>query len=161
MFGAPKLVAPTYVDWGPIVWPQWTRLIIYWCIWDLWSPTNLVASTVTELDDTPPYLIDVQWDSVGATHGCRWGIAWKTYTRVRWARLDSLIVIVNCGRSWCLRGSRVSCCLVIPLQGCISIRISVTPSVMGEGSSLLSFHRSVNSLCSYEIYDYVNDMTTW
>jgi hypothetical protein len=32
---------------------------------------------------------------------------------------------------------------------------------MGEGCSLLSFHRSVNSLYSYEIYDYVNDMTTW
>jgi hypothetical protein len=25
--------------------------------------------TVTELDDTPPYLMGVQWDSARATHG--------------------------------------------------------------------------------------------
>jgi hypothetical protein len=36
----------------------------------LWGPTNLVGSTVAELDDTPPYLTDVQWYSVGATHEC-------------------------------------------------------------------------------------------
>jgi hypothetical protein len=36
----------------------------------LWGLANIVASTVTELDDTPPYLMDVQWDSVGGTHGC-------------------------------------------------------------------------------------------
>jgi hypothetical protein len=36
----------------------------------LWGPTNLVASTVTELDDTLPSLTDVHWDSVWATHEC-------------------------------------------------------------------------------------------
>jgi hypothetical protein len=36
----------------------------------LWGPANLVASTVAELDDTPPYLTDVHYDSVGGTHGC-------------------------------------------------------------------------------------------
>jgi hypothetical protein len=41
---------------------------MYWCIRDLWGPTNLVASTVAELDDTPPYLTDDIRDSVGATH---------------------------------------------------------------------------------------------
>jgi hypothetical protein len=46
------------------------HLIIYWCIWDLWGPANLVASTVVELDDTPPYLMDDRRDSVGATHRC-------------------------------------------------------------------------------------------
>jgi hypothetical protein len=25
---------------------------------------------IVELDDTPPYLTDVYWDSLGATHGC-------------------------------------------------------------------------------------------
>jgi hypothetical protein len=31
-------------------------LIMYWCIRDLWGPTNLVASCVVELDDIlPPY----------------------------------------------------------------------------------------------------------
>jgi hypothetical protein len=33
-------------------------LIMYWCIHDLWSPTNLVALTVAELDDTLPRFID-------------------------------------------------------------------------------------------------------
>jgi hypothetical protein len=28
-------------------------LIMYWHILDLWGPTNIVASMVTELDDTP------------------------------------------------------------------------------------------------------------
>jgi hypothetical protein len=32
--------------------------VVYWCIWDLWGPTNLVALTVTELDDTPLYFTD-------------------------------------------------------------------------------------------------------
>jgi hypothetical protein len=45
-------------------------LIMYWRIQDLWGPTNLVASTVVELDDTLPLFTDVQWDSVRATHGC-------------------------------------------------------------------------------------------
>jgi hypothetical protein len=34
-------------------------LIMYWHIHDLWGTKNLVASTVAELDDTPPYLTDV------------------------------------------------------------------------------------------------------
>jgi hypothetical protein len=45
------------------------------------------------------------------------GIAWKMCTRVRWAWLDSLIVVMNCGRSWCLHEPRVSCCQVLSLQG--------------------------------------------
>jgi choline-glycine betaine transporter len=36
----------------------------------LWGLTNLVALTVTELDDTLSYLTDVYWDSVWVTHGC-------------------------------------------------------------------------------------------
>jgi hypothetical protein len=35
----------------------------------LMGPTNLVALTVIELDDTLPRFMDVQWDSVWATHG--------------------------------------------------------------------------------------------
>jgi hypothetical protein len=58
-------------------------------------------------------------------------------TRVRWARLNSLIVIVKGGHLCCLRGSRVSCCQVDTLQGyIILIRISVTASDMGEACSL-------------------------
>jgi hypothetical protein len=43
---------------------------MYLHIRDLWGPTNLVVSMVTELDDTLPCFTDVQWDSVWATHGC-------------------------------------------------------------------------------------------
>jgi hypothetical protein len=54
-------------------------------------------------------------------------------------------------------------CHVVRLLPCkvISIQISVTPSDMGDACSLLSFCRSVISLCSYEIYVYVDNMTTW
>jgi hypothetical protein len=56
---------------------------------------------------------------------------------VWWAQLNSLIVIVKGGHSCCLRDSRVSCCQIDTLQ-CyiIFIRISATPSDMGEACSL-------------------------
>jgi hypothetical protein len=34
-------------------------LIMYWRIWDLWGPANIVALTVAELDDTLPRFTDV------------------------------------------------------------------------------------------------------
>jgi hypothetical protein len=36
----------------------------------LWGPANLVVLIVAKLDDISPYLTNVHWDSVGATHGC-------------------------------------------------------------------------------------------
>jgi hypothetical protein len=114
-----KVIALVCVDWGPIVWPRWIRLIIYWRIHDLWGPVNLVASTVTELDNTPLYFMGDSGIVWGPPTDARWGIAWKTYTRVRWAQLDSLIVVVNYGHSWFLYGSRVSCCQVVTLQSYI------------------------------------------
>jgi hypothetical protein len=60
-------------------------------------------------------------------------------TRVRWARFNSLIVIVKGGHSCWLHGSCVSCCQVNTLQGyIILIRISATPLYMGEACSLCS-----------------------
>ena len=54
MFGALKVVAPACVDQGPHqLGPDDQALIMYWRIWDLWGPANLVASTIAELDDTP------------------------------------------------------------------------------------------------------------
>jgi hypothetical protein len=38
------------------------------------------------------------------------GIAWKTCTRVRWAQLNSLVIVVNYYHSWCLRTH--VCCVV-------------------------------------------------
>jgi hypothetical protein len=43
-------------------------LIMYWRIWDLWGPTNLLASSIAKLDDTLPYLLDDRRDSAWATH---------------------------------------------------------------------------------------------
>jgi hypothetical protein len=57
-------------------------------------------------------------------------------TRLRWARLDSLIVIVKGIHSCFLRGSRVSCCQVFSLAMRLLIRISATPSDMCEAYSL-------------------------
>jgi hypothetical protein len=52
------------IGWAPLQ----QALIMYRRIRDLWGPTNIVASTVTELDDTLPCFMDVQCDSVRATH---------------------------------------------------------------------------------------------
>jgi hypothetical protein len=77
-------------------------------------------------------------------------------TRAWWAWLNTLIVIKKGGHSCCLRVSRVSCCQVDTLQGYfILIRISVTPSDMGEAYSLLSFRRSAILPCSHETIGYV------
>jgi hypothetical protein len=63
----------------------------------------------------------------------------KDDTKVRWARLNSLIVIVKGGHSCCLRGSCVSCCHYDTLQGyIILIQISATPLDMGEACSQCS-----------------------
>jgi hypothetical protein len=60
-------------------------------------------------------------------------------TRVRWARLNSLIVITKGGHSCSLGGSHVLYCQVDTLQGyIILIQISATPSDMGEACSLFS-----------------------
>jgi hypothetical protein len=53
-------------------------LIIYWCIWDLCGPANLVALTIAKLDDTLPRFADDRRDSVCATHGLPIEVfAWK------------------------------------------------------------------------------------
>jgi hypothetical protein len=91
---------------------------------------------VTELDGTPLYLTDDIGMVWRPPTDARRGIAWKTCTRVRWARLDSLIVIVKGGQSCCLRGSHVSCCQVISLARWLLIQISVIPSDIGETCSL-------------------------
>jgi hypothetical protein len=57
MIEAPKVVAHAFVDQGPCrLGPYDQALIMYKRIWDLWGSANLLASTVAELDDTPPYL---------------------------------------------------------------------------------------------------------
>jgi hypothetical protein len=111
----------------------------------LWGLTNLLASTVAKLDDTLPYLTGDTRDSAWAVHGVSAeAYTWKTCTRVRWAWLDSLIVIMNCCHSWCLHGPVVSCCQVITLARFKLARVSAIPSDMGNTCPLQSFHRIIN-----------------
>jgi hypothetical protein len=110
---------------------------------------------VAELDDTPLYFTDdigIVFGPSGHPRTTHRGFHVEDGTRVRWVRLDSLIVIAKGGHSCCLRGSHVSCCQVDTLQGFILIQISMTPSDMGDACSLLSFHRSAISPCSHETY---------
>jgi hypothetical protein len=83
----------------------------------------------------------------------RRGIVWKTCTRVRWARLDSLIVVMNCGHSWCLLDSRVPCCQVIGFK---LIRTTTTLLDMSDSCLLQSFNSNSTSLCCYE--NYIDDV---
>jgi hypothetical protein len=110
MFRAPNVVAPVCVNWGPVVWTRWTRLIIYWHIRDLWGPVNLVALTIAALNVTLPSFTDVHWDSVRVTHRLLVEVFTRKMT-LGWGRTrpDSLIVIVKGGHLYCLCGSRVSC----------------------------------------------------
>jgi hypothetical protein len=94
-----------------------------------WGPESILASSVAELNDTLPYLMDDRRDNAWATHGVSAEAnMWKSYSRVRWARLDSLIVIVKYCHSWCPPGSHVSCCQVISLARCkIDLRLHDYP----------------------------------
>jgi hypothetical protein len=53
--GSPHLCRLRTMSVGPCCNKHW---VVYWSIWDLWGPVNLVPSTVTELDETPLYFTD-------------------------------------------------------------------------------------------------------
>jgi hypothetical protein len=56
---------------APVGWALMNKhLIMYWRIRDLWGPTNIVASCVTEMKAILAYLTGVHRDSAWATHGC-------------------------------------------------------------------------------------------
>jgi hypothetical protein len=48
---------------------------MYWYIRDLWGPTNIVALTVIELDNTLPRFMDVFVPPKDAHRGIRWKMA--------------------------------------------------------------------------------------
>jgi hypothetical protein len=85
----------------------------------------------------------LEWIVHGPPMDARRGIAWKTYTRVRWVWIISSIA------SWTVttRGDFVThVCRVVrfyPLQGVLLIRISVTSSEIGD--SLLTASKCSNS----------------
>jgi hypothetical protein len=115
---------------------------------------NWVVLCVAETEAILPYLMGVQWDSVWATHDVSTeAYTWKTCTRVRWA------LIVSLTTSWIVvtRGAIWACvCRVvrfIPLQGWLLIRISTTPSDMGDGLFIASKHRIINFIILWwELY---------
>jgi hypothetical protein len=128
--GSPRLclLRPTSIE------PCWIS------IWNVLTHTrhmespNWVALCATEMEAILPYLTDVKWDIAWVTHSVSAeAYAWKTCTRVRWA------LIVSLTSSWIVatRGALRTCvCRVvrfIPLQGWLLIRISTTPSDMGDG----------------------------
>jgi hypothetical protein len=155
------VVASTYVDWGPIIWPRWRRLSCVLTHTGYMEPRKLSSFDVTELDNTLPCFTDDRRDSVRATHGLPDEVfAWKTTLGWDRTRLDSLIVITKGGHSFCLYGSRVLCCQIISLARWLLIRISVTPSDMGEACSLLSFRRSAISMFIWDLWLCLI-MTTW
>jgi hypothetical protein len=119
---------------------------MYWRIWNLWGPTNLVASCVTELDDTLCCFTGVQWDSVWATHGVFIeAYVWKIALGWGRTRPDSLTASWNVAT----HGAFVAhVCRVVrfyPLQGVLLIRISTTPSEMGDGLFATSKHSNWTS----------------
>jgi hypothetical protein len=108
----------------------------------------------------PTVLHGWHWDSVQATHGLPVEVfAWKMVLGYRWAQLDSLIVNVKGGHSWYLCGSCVSCCQVISLAKWLLIRISATPSDMGEACWMCTnvevIHHYVIWVYGYVNYDYL------
>jgi hypothetical protein len=117
------------------------HLIMYWCIQDLWGPANLVASCVTELDDTiPPYRCYTGW--CWATHGVSAEAdTWKTALGWDRTRPDSLTASWTIGTRGALLARRCRVVGFYPLQGVLLIWISVTPSEMGDGL-IVVFKRS-------------------
>jgi hypothetical protein len=146
--GSPRLCRLRTASVMPCCNKHW---VMYWRIWDLWGPANLVAPTVVELDDTPLYFMDDIGIVFGPPMDYRRGFHVEDGTRVRWARLDSLIVNAKGGHSWYLCGSRVSCCEVISLTRWLLIRISATPSDMDEACSLCT---NIEVIHHYIIWDY-------
>jgi hypothetical protein len=144
--GVPRLCRLRPMAVGP-------ELIMYWHIQDLWGPANLVALTVVELDDTPPYLTGVQCDSVGATHGC------SLRYRVEDLHLGEV------GTTWLFDSHHELWLLAVSLwlssvmllgfthAWLYTNQISVTPSEMGDGLLAMFKRRNFNFIMLWwELY---------
>jgi hypothetical protein len=115
---------------------------------------NLVASCATETEAILPNLTCVQWDSAWATHGMSTeAYTWKTCTSVRWA----LIIFLTASWTVATRGALRACvcCIVrfIPLQGWLLIRISATPSDMGDGLFAAPKHSNSTFIMLYLVHE--------
>jgi hypothetical protein len=134
--------------------------VVYWHIRDLWGPTNLVASTVTELDDTPLYFTD----DIRIVFGP------PTDYPVRFSRGRRHLGTVDPARLFDSQCERWP--LVIPvwftcvvLSGYFHCKVTIDSNlcdILGYGWGLFAVYkrRSDIPLCSYEIivmlnYDYL------
>jgi hypothetical protein len=139
--GSPRLcqLRPASVE------PWWTSTWMYWHIRDIRNPQTFVALCVNGLDNILPRFTGVQWDSVRATHGVSAeAYTWKMTLGWGMTQLDFL------ASSWIV-ATRVAfvahvCRIVrfIPLQGWLLIRISTTPSNMGDDLFAVFKRRIVN-----------------
>jgi hypothetical protein len=64
-----KVVAPPCVDWGPIVWPRWTRLSCVLTHIGFVGSRKLSSFNGRWVGWHPTVLHRWHWDSVRATHG--------------------------------------------------------------------------------------------
>jgi hypothetical protein len=105
------------------------------CIRDLWGPRNLVALTVAKLDDTPLYITD----GIRIVFGLLTDYPLRFLQGRRHQGTVGLAqLFVSHHERWSLVLSSWHVCHVVRLIPCkvILIRISATPSDMGEACSL-------------------------
>jgi hypothetical protein len=147
-----KVVASACVDWGPIVWPRWTRLSCVLTHMRFMGSHKLSSLTIIELVDILPRFTD----DIGIVFGPPMDYP-SRFSRGRWHKSE----VGPAPTLWQSMGKMVTCdtCVVHVCHGIrlfslarwLLIRISVTPSNMGEACSLLSFRRSAILWGSYEI----------
>jgi hypothetical protein len=114
--------------------PRWTSIWTVLTDMGHMESPNWVASCVEELDDTLPHFIDVQWDSVQATHGVSTeAYTWKIALGRGKTQPGFLVMSWIVATHGALRAYVCHVVRCIPLQGWLLIQISMTPSNMGDG----------------------------
>jgi hypothetical protein len=110
-----EVVAPTCVSYAPIIWLRCASLS---CV--LTNTSSIEPRKHSSfhgrwvgLSLTSPIVIYTGIVYGPPTDSPVWGIVWKTYTRERCDPTRLLYHCRECGHSYCLYGSRVSCCQVI------------------------------------------------
>jgi hypothetical protein len=129
--------------------------VVYWRIWDLWGLANLVALTVTELDDTPLYFMD----DIGIVFGPPTDYP-KRFSRER--RHQGSVSPARLFDSQYERGQLVMHVWLtsIVLSGYFPYKGTVDSNLcdtLGYGWGLFTVYkrRSVIPLCSHESFSYV------
>jgi hypothetical protein len=134
--------------------------VAYWHIRDLWGPTNLVASTVAELDDSPLYFTD----DIGIVFGPPMNYPARfSHGRRHYGTVDPARLFDSQCKMWPLVIPVWFACVV--LSGYFPCNVTIDSNLrdtLGYGWGLFAVYkrRSAMSLCSYEIMVMLI-MTTW